>query len=237
MVSKVQKNLSIITDIYLQKILYNNLGNSSHINYNANGEIQTEGNIGYGTHAEGVNEYQISGAANTQTLEPIINEVQVNNSFGKAIFNENVNKVVVSENTLPVSYLPDKINELIVDDKVTTLPVITTQKSVTHETVQLKPIIHDLQTYYSGENTTTNDYNIEGDTAANAFSGSYGGEYNYNISGNANYNTGIIDSNGISGNNFTDINGSNWVTTQTTETTTTQNYSYPVEGSAFMTSQ
>ena len=229
-------------------------------NLNVNGQYEGEGEIGYGTDSLGqVNEYQIGAneTSNTQTLNPIINQTQYNSSYNNVIFNETTNKALVSENTLPVSYLPDKINELIVDDKVTTLPVITTGSSITHDAVQLQPIIHDVKTYYSGGESNINDINNINITNYNASSGgniigeNYGADYtsgsnmignNYNFSSteNANYG-GSFEANGISNinYNFNDASANNWVTTQTTETTTTQynNYNVPMEGSDFTGSQ
>ena len=64
--------------------------------------------------------------------------------------------------------------------------------------------------------------------------------YNFSSTENANYG-GSFEANGISNinYNFNDASANNWVTTQTTETTTTQynNYNVPMEGSDFTGSQ
>ena len=219
-------------------------------NINVNGQYEGEGTIGYGTDSSGqVNEYGIGTniESNIQTLDPIINQIQYNSSYNKVIFNEKTNKALVSENTLPVSYLPDKINEVIYDDKVSTLPLIRTEKSVTHDTIQLQPIVHDLNTYYSGENSNINDINNLNITNyntsnTNIIDNNYGNDYNINISENVNYggnieSNGTIDNNYISNNyTFSETNGNNWVTNQTTETTTTEynnNYNIPMEGATY----
>ena len=216
----------------------------SNINSSANGQYQTEQGIGYGIdETGGANEYQITGnetKSNIKILKPIINEVQVNSSYNNAIFNETTNKALISEKTLPVSYLPDKINEVIFDDKITTLPVITkaTESIASYDTLQ--PIIHESQTIFTGENSGANygENNITGS--------SYGAEYNFSSSGGENVISNV-DVNGISDNNFnmanfnTVSNGNNYFTTQTTETTTTtqynQSYNVPIEGTSYQESQ
>ena len=137
-------------------------------------------------------------------------------SVNKAIFNETVNKILQSENTLPVSYLPEKVNEVIVDTNVRTLPLITTPNTVSYGT--LDPIVHETQTYYTGEN---NNINLTGNDM-NGFS--TGNMYDYSSNLNSNINANGIINNDI--NSFGDNN--NWFgttqTTQTTTTTTTTNY-------------
>ena len=218
----------------------------SNINSSAIGQYQTEQGIGYGIdETGGANEYQITGngaESNIKILKPIINEVQVNSSYINAIFNETTNKALISENTLPVSYLPDKINEVIFDDKVTTLPVITqATESTTYNTLQ--PIIHESQTIFTGENSGANYMNYGENNIAGS---SFGAEYNFS-SGEGENVVSNVDVNGISENNInmanfnTASNGNNYFTTQTTETTTTtqynQSYNVPIEGTSFQESQ
>ena len=227
-------------------------------NINVNGQYENGVEIGYDTDSLGqINDYEIGGNANSnsitsnrQYLEPIINQVQVNSLYKNAIFNETNSKALVSENTLPVSYLPDKINDVIVDDKVTTLPIITTGNAITHNTVQLQPIIHDIKTYSSNENFNINDINNNNitdyntTTNTNIIGNNYGSDYNFNTGENISYggnfdSNGIIDNNIITNNNYNDINNidNNWITTQTTETTTTQynnNHSVPIVSSNYI---
>ena len=218
----------------------------SNMNSSAIGQYQTEQGIGYGIDETGrANEYQITGngaESNIKILKPIINEVQVNSSYINAIFNETTNKALISENTLPVSYLPDKINEVIFDDKVTTLPVITqATESTSYNTLQ--PIIHESQTIFTGENSGANYMNYGENNIAGS---SFGAEYNFS-SGEGENVVSNVDVNGISENNInmanfnTASNGNNYFTTQTTETTTTtqynQSYNVPIEGTSFQESQ
>ena len=168
-----------------------------------------------------VQEYQLEA----QTLEPIINKENINYSVNKAILNETTNKVVVSENVLPVSYLPEKVNKLIVSDQVTTLPLIRAGSKVTYNT--LDPIIHESKVYIKeGSENITNNYdnlNINGNTTTDA-------NFDYN---NLIANNGESTQNGvIEGNNFNyeynfnttenkNSNSNNWSSTaQSTYTTT-----------------
>ena len=131
--------------------------------------------------------------------------------------------------------MPDKINEVIVDDKITTLPVITHATDSTASYNTLQPIVHETQTIYTGENSGAN---IVGNYGENNAAGiSYGAGYNFSSSGDGNAISGV-DINGVSNNNFnmanftTVSNGNNYFTTQTTETTTTQynqSYNVPIE--------
>ena len=208
---------------------------------------QDMGSVGYGTFdaAGRVSEYEVVGnikeetiTTDAQTLDPIINQIKVNSSYNNAIYNEATNNVLLSENTLPVSYLTEKVNQLIVDSNVTTLPVITTN-STTASYNTFQPIIHNKQTVYTNGNTDIN--NLADINNINITGNNYGTEYNFSSSsGNADYSgniggignigsySGIIGVEGISDNNFNTTNFSslsngnnNYFTTQTTETTTT----------------
>jgi hypothetical protein len=89
------------------------------------------GSVGYGPFdAESkVSEYEVVGnvlnektnITDAQTLDPIINQIKVNYSYNNAIYIETTNNILLSENTLPVSYLSEKVNQLIFDSNVTTL--------------------------------------------------------------------------------------------------------------------
>ena len=217
-------------------------------NQSQNGQYQLAQRVGYGTDDGGnVNAYEINGKeiidnnTNIQTLDPIVNQTQMTSSVNKAIFNETVNKILQSENTLPVSYLPEKVNEVIVDTNVRTLPLITTPNSVSYDT--LNPIVHETQTYYTGENNninyTGNDMN--GFSAGNNINiSSTGNMYDYSSNLNNNINANGIINNNI--NSFGDSN--NWFgTTQTTQTTTTttnynpNNFNFPLQDGVTVSNQ
>ena len=99
-----------------------------------------------------------------ETLEPIINKVKVSSSCNNALLNEFNGKTVVSEKTLPVSYLPEKVNKIIYEEKITTLPIIRANSPPTYKV--LKTIVHKPEIIYKGEeiiesnaNITNNNYN------------------------------------------------------------------------------
>ena len=54
----------------------------------------------------------------------IVNEEKIYSSVNNAIFNQSTSDVVVQESTLPLQYLPEQINDVIVDNNVKTLPII-----------------------------------------------------------------------------------------------------------------
>ena len=179
-------------------------------------QAQSQGNVINGMMI-GNNEIQLE----TKTLEPIVS---------KAIVNETTKEIIVSENTLPVSYLPEKVNKLIVSDQVTTLPLITAGSKVTYNT--LSPIIHESKVYLKEgtENTSNNLESNNNYDYSNLISNNTGGNnanYNYQYNYSASYT-----------NNNNDINNNNWTTNgqsatysttkvvQTTSQYTTPQFSY-----------
>lgn len=108
----------------------------------------------------------------TKILEPIIKQViNLKNSINKAIITEKINKEIVEEKTLPVSYLKEKINESINYNKIITLPVINVGNKITYKT--FSPMIHKLK--LSAEENNSNKSQI--------FQGNY---ENLNYNNNAN---------------------------------------------------
>ena len=209
--------------IDLQGFNLENYGNMATTTTNTTTTIQQEQNmnaLNTGINQSGmVQEYHLE----TKTLEPIINKENINYSVNKAILNETTNKVVVSENVLPVSYLPEKVNKLIVSDQVTTLPLIRAGSKVTYNT--LEPIIHESKVYIKeGSENITNNYdnlNINGNTTADA-------NFDYN---NLIANNGETTQNGlVEGNNYDynynfstteNQNGNNWTSSAQSSYTTT----------------
>ena len=99
--------------------------------------------IGYGaSDAFGrVNSYKTGGfevidnnnIEDFQNLNNIIKDTKVQNTFSSAIVNNIVNKPLFSENTLPVKVLPEKVNEVIFDNNVQSLPLIYGGKKVIYQ--------------------------------------------------------------------------------------------------------
>ena len=82
-------------------------------------------------------EYNQGENINSELLQgygDIIHDEQNYSYVNKAVVNESTNKVLVQESTLPLKYLPEKVNKVIVDSNVGTLPLIIGRKSVTYST-------------------------------------------------------------------------------------------------------
>ena len=99
--------------------------------------------IGYGaSDAFGrVNSYKTGGLEiidnnnfeDFKNLNDIVKETEVQNTFSSAIVNNIVNKTLFSENTLPAKFLPEKVNEVIFDKNVGSLPLIYGGKKVVYQ--------------------------------------------------------------------------------------------------------
>ena len=209
------RNMNQTTTTTTTKTISSNQ-NQNISNFTGDEQYKLAQRIGYGTDDGGnINAYQTSGTemidnnTNIQNMDPFVNNIQYVTTVNNNIFH--------SENTLPTSYLPEKVNKVIIDQNVTALPLITTKKTVSYDNFQ--PIVHDVQAYYTGENSIINN-NFNN---ANEFNISNGGN-NYNFISNENLN-GNINSNGIIDNNinnYNDFNGNNWYST--TQTTTENNF-------------
>jgi len=198
------ENLGNMNTTTTTTTIVQNTQNINDINTDAN-QLETK-----------INEYQVEA----KTLEPIVKNVGVNFSVNKAIINETTNKILVSENTLPVSYLPEKVNKLIVSEQVTTLPLITAGSKVTYNT--LEPIIHESKVYINegsenntnGYNFTTNNENYDYSNLITNHASTSNANYNYDINGQ-NTQNGIVEGNNYDYNFATNYDNNNWTTTQT----------------------
>lgn len=52
------------------------------------------------------------------------------NKVANGVVTEKINKEIVEEKTLPVSYLPQKVNQLIYINQIITLPIIFAGKKL-----------------------------------------------------------------------------------------------------------
>ena len=225
---KAQQSSQTQQQVDLQGFNFENLANMNAATTTTTTTVQQEQNMNSGMNQYGtVNEYQVQA----KTLEPIVNKVDVNYLVNKAIVNETTNKILVSENTLPVSYLPEKVNKLIVEDQVTTLPLIRAGSKTTYST--LEPIIHESKVYMKeGSENITNNLNIDTNTNNNAnFDyNQYFSSNTTNNNNNINYNLGNAQNGAIEGSNYNysynvvNNNGSsnNWTTGSKTTYTTTK---------------
>ena len=66
-------------------------------------------------------------------FKDIVQDTKFQNTFSSAIVNNVVNKTLFSENTLPVKVLPEKVNEVIFDNNVQSLPLIYGGKKVVYQ--------------------------------------------------------------------------------------------------------
>ena len=224
---KAQQSSQTQQQVDLQGFNFENLANMNAATTTTTTTVQQEQNMNSGMNQYGtVNEYQVQA----KTLEPIVNKVDVNYLVNKAIVNETTNKILVSENTLPVSYLPEKVNKLIVEDQVTTLPLIRAGSKTTYST--LEPIIHESKVYMKeGSENITNNLNIDTNTNNNAnFDYNQYFSSNTTNNNNINYNLGNAQNGAIEGSNYNysynvvNNNGSsnNWTTGSKTTYTTTK---------------
>ena len=121
-------------DQRFEDLLYSN---KTSLNFDENqitneneNEYVDQNNINLGEYNQGEN-------INSELLQgygDIIHNEQNYSFVNKAVVNESTNKVLVQESTLPLKYLPEKVNKVIVDSNVGTLPLIIGRKSVTYST-------------------------------------------------------------------------------------------------------
>ena len=108
---------------------YNNYNidynNNYNIDYNNNENINTEEIINNENLGQNNEEIYYKNIVN-------INPEQNYTSYTKALSTQSTKKVLVQENTLPLKYLPIKVNQVIVDSNVGTLPVIDGGKKVSY---------------------------------------------------------------------------------------------------------
>ena len=68
---------------------------------------------------------------NLQDEVKVIPEQQLT-SYNNMVLTESTNKAVIQENTLPLKYLPQKVNKVIYDNTIHTLPLIDGGKKITY---------------------------------------------------------------------------------------------------------
>ena len=137
--------------------------------------------------------------AEVQILKPVIKKViNINNSVNKAIINQIINKEIIQENTLPISYLPSKVNELIYLNKINTLPIINAGNKVTYKT--LEPFIHESNIHDKKEKNIINNINISNNIIDNS------NIFNYSVDAYKNSNYSDVDVKNNKGNISPGIN-------------------------------
>jgi hypothetical protein len=154
-----------------------NVENVEQNNVQENAEIiNTEGedqNNNYENNYENIENYEYEQGAETnyENYEnipgEIIEETEIRNSIQDAVIRQSLNKPLIQENTLPV-IRQEKVNEVIYDTNVTTLPVIFGGKKVTYlnpeesKNFDFNSLIQQsgVQEIYQTENYTQNYQDI-----------------------------------------------------------------------------
>ena len=95
----------------------------------------------------------------TKILKPIVKDIiNMKHIIKNAIVTHIVNKELVEEKTLPIKYLPEKVNELIYTNNIITLPVINTEKKVIYKSHE--PIMNELKNNEEEKKVINNINNI-----------------------------------------------------------------------------
>ena len=154
-----------------------NVENVEQNNVQENAEIiNTEGedqNNNYENNYENIENYEYKQGVETnyENYEnipgEIVGETEIRNSIQDAVIRQSLNKPLIQENTLPV-IRQEKVNEVIYDTNVTTLPVIFGGKKVTYlnpeesKNFDFNSLIQQsgVQEIYQTENYTQNYQDI-----------------------------------------------------------------------------
>ena len=154
-----------------------NVENVEQNNVQENAEIiNTEGeyqNNNYENNYENIENYEYEQGAETnyENYEnipgEIVGETEIRNSIHDAVIRQSLNKPLIQENTLPV-IRQEKVNKVIYDTNVTTLPVIFGGKKVTYlnpeesKNFDFNSLIQQsgVQEIYQTENYTQNYQDI-----------------------------------------------------------------------------
>ena len=154
-----------------------NVENVEQNNVQENAEIiNTEGeyqNNNYENNYENIENYEYEQGVETnyENYEnipgEIVGETKIRNSIQDAVIRQSLNKPLIQENTLPV-IRQEKVNEVIYDTNVTTLPVIFGGKKVTYlnpeesKNFDFNSLIQQsgVQEIYQTENYTQNYQDI-----------------------------------------------------------------------------
>ena len=163
----VQENVENVENI--ENVEQNNVQENAEI-INTEGEDQ---NNNYENNYENIENYKYEQGVETnyENYEnipgEIVGETEIRNSIHDAVIRQSLNKPLIQENTLPV-IRQEKVNEVIYDTNVTTLPVIFGGKKVTYlnpeesKNFDFNSLIQQsgVQEIYQTENYTQNYQDI-----------------------------------------------------------------------------
>ena len=154
------KNITTTT-----KLIKNENEEQVEINANKNTNVNQNNNI---TEIQRASVHQIVGeiskqktiTTETKILKPVIKDViNMKHIIKNAIITHIVNKELVEEEkTLPIQYLPEKVNELIYTNNIITLPIISADKKVIYKNNE--PIINELKNNEEEKKVINNINNI-----------------------------------------------------------------------------
>jgi hypothetical protein len=138
--NKEEENIEENNDIKLeQDINYNETGNEGlDISYNNNENIEEnkESNLVQENNNIELNVDEILKNSQNEQIN-FENTVNINpqqnfTSYTGPVLTQSTNKTLIQESTLPLKYLPPKVNKVIIDNNVSTLPLIDAGKQVTY---------------------------------------------------------------------------------------------------------
>ena len=125
-------NLNNLAELNEHNFSYEIMNINENNENNENNEINTDNNeINY-EHILNNNDIINQGEQiNLQDEVKVIPEQHLT-SYNNMVLTESTNKAVIQENTLPLKYLPQKVNKVIYDNTIHTLPLIDGGKKITY---------------------------------------------------------------------------------------------------------
>ena len=164
-------NQNNFTSTYNQTVDVN-MNEQTGDNYGGFGTTETTG-YGQGEGMENANAFgqggfesnDNNGVEALQNLNDIVNETQIHTSYTRAMMHEITNKPMITENVLPVKVLPEKVNKVIIDSNISSLPVIYGGKKVTYENS------NDVNSFMNNlyQNNSSQGFYMEGNYQNNTY--------------------------------------------------------------------
>jgi hypothetical protein len=149
-----------------------NINAQAEVNYGDFGTTETTG-FGQGETTENINAFDQggfeandnNGIEGLQNLEDIVGGTKIHTSFNRAMMQEITKKPLFSENVLPVKVLPEKVNKVIIDSNISSLPVIYGGKKVTYENS------NDINSFMNSlyQNNSSQGFYIQGNYQNNTY--------------------------------------------------------------------
>ena len=149
-----------------------NMNEQTGVNYEGFGTTETTG-YGQSETTENINAFgqggfeanDNNGIEGLDNLKDIVSETKFHTSINRAMMQEITNKPMFSENVLPVKVLPEKVNKVIVDSNISSLPLIYGGKKVTYE--NSNDINNFMNSLY--QNNSSQGFYMEGNYQNNTY--------------------------------------------------------------------